>query len=313
MAIGEILIKHCDKIEKYFKELSGFLMVVTDKSLNILEFNRGFKNLLNLSESPAGNNLKEYLLPESYQALSLPGGEEYLESRLNFKGHNSPAYVISCHIFNVEEGFIFFGERPVITSDDIVARMSILNEELTNLSRELNKKNIALERANATITRLSRTDAMTGLPNRGYFMEVLKKNFSYSNRQQVPLSIIMADLDYFKSVNDTYGHQVGDQVLISFARLLQEESREEDLPARFGGEEFIILLPHTVLEEAVAMAERIRKKLEGREMPSTGVTVTASLGVVQLEEGDTMDSLLKRVDEALYRAKEEGRNQVVKG
>lgn len=313
----KVAVKYRGLMDKYLREFSGILMVVTDGFLEIQEANGGFLNLLNLSDSPVGKGFKEYLMEESYRDLTLPYPGEWVKSFLSFKnpGILSPAanYTFNCHVYNYEGDFIFFGEKPVITCDNIIEKMSTLNEELTNLTRELNKKNIELQRANETITRLSRIDAMTGLSNRGYFMEIFKKSYSYSLRREVPLSLLMADLDRFKKVNDTFGHQAGDQVLVAFGRMLQEECREEDLPARFGGEEFIILLPHTELEEAAVLGERLRSKMEGKRLPGMDIKITASFGAAQLNKGDTMDSLLQRLDQALYRAKEKGRNRVVRG
>ncbi len=146
-----------------------------------------------------------------------------------------------------------------------------------------------------------RTDALTGLANRRFFMETLDKEVSLARRHQVPLCLVMADLDHFKQINDTYGHDGGDQVLKAFASLLQQNTRKEDLPARFGGEEFIIILPHTAFSKALVMVERMRHEQESLLLPGLGVRVTASFGVSQLLPEDDPHSLIKRSDEALYR------------
>jgi len=125
-----------------------------------------------------------------------------------------------------------------------------------------------------------------------------------------PFSVIFADADHFKRVNDTYGHSVGDQVLIDFARLLTQETYSGELVGRYGGEEFVILCPDTNLEQAVRRAERLRTTLRTAKIGGVDrLRVTASFGVAQAEQGDTVDTLLRRADKALYRAKEQGRDR----
>jgi diguanylate cyclase (GGDEF)-like protein len=189
--------------------------------------------------------------------------------------------------------------------------MSVLNNELAEITRQLNQKNRELEKANAVISRLMNTDPLTDLANRRYFQEILIRSLSFAARKNSPLSLVMADLDHFKSVNDRYGHDQGDQVLIAFSRLLKEHSRTEDLPARFGGEEFLVLLPGTNLQEADVFAERIRLRLMEIRFQPGPERITASFGVTSSTRGDTPESLIKRVDTALYQAKGAGRNRVV--
>jgi diguanylate cyclase (GGDEF)-like protein len=185
-----------------------------------------------------------------------------------------------------------------------------LTKELLQTNAELQKKNQELAEANAVITQLIRTDALTGLANRRYFLEVLENIMSLARRHQTPLSLIMADLDHFKAINDTYGHAFGDQVLKGFGALLQQYSRREDLAARFGGEEFIVALPATDLSDALIFAKRIRLGLEEMKWDQIEGKVTGSFGVSQFWAGDTQDSFIERVDQALYQAKAAGRNRV---
>jgi len=170
-----------------------------------------------------------------------------------------------------------------------------------------------LEKAHLRIITLVNTDSLTHLANRRFFIDFLEKALSFAKRHEQPLSVIMADLDNFKSLNDTYGHQAGDQVLIAFAEAMQASIRHEDLAARFGGEEFILLLPGTTLEEAAILAERLRANLENLVFPGLTTRVTASFGIAQYRPDDTFETLVKRADEALYAAKTAGRNGVMTG
>jgi diguanylate cyclase (GGDEF)-like protein len=167
--------------------------------------------------------------------------------------------------------------------------------------------------AHDRIITLMYTDTLTGIANRRIFLESLGGAIAFAQRHQTPLSIIMADLDDFKSVNDTFGHNAGDQVLQAFATLLMENSRQEDLAARFGGEEFIMMLPGTGAEEAAVLGERVRRHWQEMTSPAFSIRVTASFGVAAYQPGDTVDGFIERADQALYDAKMMGKNQVVVG
>jgi diguanylate cyclase (GGDEF)-like protein/PAS domain S-box-containing protein/putative nucleotidyltransferase with HDIG domain len=155
-------------------------------------------------------------------------------------------------------------------------------------------------------------DALTSVANRGELiaqLTLLTSEYS-ENSFAEPFSVIFLDVDFFKNINDTFGHAVGDQVLIDVAKLLQHETYSGELVARYGGEEFVILCPATELDQALRRAERLRATLSRN--PSGGLTdfpVTASFGVAQAETGDTVESILRRADKALYQAKETGRNR----
>ena len=168
---------------------------------------------------------------------------------------------------------------------------------------------MSLREANETIGRLIREDPLTGLANRRALEENMVRAISFAQRWKHPLAMIMADIDYFKTVNDRYGHLTGDQVLVSFSRLLKISSRIEDIVARFGGEEFILLIPNTSLDQATKLAERLRADTEEATVPIP-TNITASFGVTRLLAEDTQESLIARADRALYAAKEAGRNRV---
>jgi diguanylate cyclase (GGDEF)-like protein len=130
-------------------------------------------------------------------------------------------------------------------------------------------------------------------------------------RKNEPVSLIMTDIDHFKRVNDRFGHDKGDLVLKKYAELMQKNTRHEDLVARFGGEEFIILLPFTATKHATDLAERIRTKLEHADFLENGYRVTASFGVAEYLAGEDIETTIKRSDQALYTAKDTGRNRIV--
>lgn len=164
----------------------------------------------------------------------------------------------------------------------------------------------------AQLERLATTDMLTGLVNRSQFDSVLKSELNRHDRYSRPLSLIMLDLDYFKNINDNYGHVVGDQVLVELAHLLKRNLRKADCCARWGGEEFMLLAPETSLEQAVILADKIRSTIKHTDFPIQG-SVTASFGVVEVHAQESGKSVMKRVDDALYRAKEKGRDRVSTG
>ena len=159
-------------------------------------------------------------------------------------------------------------------------------------------------------------DSLTGLANRRSFRLSLKEEFNRFIRYADPVSLLLADLDNFKKINDTYGHPRGDAVLKETARIIQDAMRAVDHVARFGGEEFVVVMPKTDLDGACIAAERIRAAVEINHfegLPEAGA-MTISIGVTTLSEDvEDMDALIKMADDALYRAKENGRNRVEKG
>ena len=232
-------------------------------------------------------------------------------------------YLISeAHITAALQGVAHSFERSMIKTDGSIGHTTVhyipdmFEDEvqgflvmITDVT-ERKQAEKALQERNAIISRLVVTDELTGLNNRRYFNESFAKAVSAARRHKLPLSLVSIDLDHFKKVNDTFGHSVGDLVLKEFSTLLNMMVRIEDVACRLGGEEFMVLLPNTNAEGAVALAERIRCSFERLPRTATPV-VTASFGVAQLQEREDEDALMRRVDDALYQAKKEGRNRVV--
>lgn len=160
--------------------------------------------------------------------------------------------------------------------------------------------------------RLARTDSLTGLWNRGYFMELAARELARSLRSGGPMALLILDVDYFKAVNDTHGHDVGDHALTGIAAVLRSSVREVDIVARYGGEEFVVLLPDAPPAEAAVVADRIGSQLRANVLDcgSVQIRVTASIGLTSLQPDDNLDGLLKFADIALYAAKKKGRDRV---
>ncbi len=160
-------------------------------------------------------------------------------------------------------------------------------------------------------------DGLTGLLNRRTIEERLKEELARTKRHKTDLSIILLDIDFFKKVNDTYGHPAGDEVLKEIGKYLSENIREEDSLGRYGGEEFLVILPQTSQQGAYDLAERIRKgiknttiRVQDNNKKDHNIRITLSVGVTTYKPNQPMDDLIKKADSALYSAKESGRDQV---
>jgi diguanylate cyclase (GGDEF)-like protein len=156
---------------------------------------------------------------------------------------------------------------------------------------------------------LATTDSLTGIANRREFTAILVREMDQTKRYGMPMALAMYDLDYFKRVNDTFGHDVGDYVLQAVTGLVKDNIRATDIVARWGGEEFMVLMPQTDIQAARNTAEKLRRAIAGHHFDQVD-NLTVSFGVVAYEPQDDLNSLLKRVDDALYKAKEQGRNRV---
>ena len=151
-------------------------------------------------------------------------------------------------------------------------------------------------------------DSLTKLYNRTYFLKKLQSSIKSFERTKHPFSLLFIDIDHFKSINDNFGHSIGDDILRGFADLLRETLREGDIAFRYGGEEFVVLAKHADISASYALAERIRKKVESYPF-NAQFSVTISLGVSEFKEGDTVDDIINHADDMMYQAKSQGRNR----
>ncbi|OME98034.1 PAS domain S-box protein [Paenibacillus amylolyticus] len=182
------------------------------------------------------------------------------------------------------------------------------NKELERLHEEYKIKEQALIKVNDQLETLASTDLLTGLKNRRFFQEKMLESLMMFREKQRYFSLLVVDIDHFKSINDTYGHPIGDLVLGNLAGLLQTVSRSTDVVARYGGEEFVIILPDCEEEQAIGIAERYRSQVASVDWGEYNITV--SIGAATVVEEDTEKSLFQRADNALYASKTGGRNRV---
>lgn len=200
-----------------------------------------------------------------------------------------------------KDGSIMAGEQQVIPHLDASGQVV----ELIGVTRDISERKMF----EAQLTRLAMTDPVTGVWNRHYGTDLLAAETAQPDDDRVHRSVLMVDIDHFKYINDRFGHQAGDEVLIELARRLAEEVRGTDMVARWGGEEFVILLRDCPLDDAVVRADEVRRRIADTPFPVVG-PVTVSIGVAQLTAEEESCSWLGRADDALYQAKRSGRNAV---
>ena len=203
-----------------------------------------------------------------------------------------------------------YARRVTEQSEELKALNQDLERMVGERTRELEMSNRRLREEKVTLQISSITDGLTGLYNRTYVLDRFETELAEARRYGKTLSVVMFDLDHFKRANDAYGHQVGDTVMQQVTAVIKSAIRESDLAGRYGGEEFLVVLPETDCAEAGVVAERIRSQIQSLSWTEPGLKATISGGVAEFV-GETADKLLQRADSLLYRAKELGRNRIV--
>lgn len=205
-----------------------------------------------------------------------------------------------------------FYRQAAKEEEQLSARVLDQNVHLRRAYDRMEEQNRDLARLNRKLQRIARYDALSGLMNRMSLFHVLDIEIERSLRTDAPLCLLMIDLDHFKAVNDDYGHACGDEVIRHVGDILKNERRKYDYAGRYGGEEFIMLLPNTAIADAALVADRVRERLmsEPVDCDISEITATASVGVARFRSGETRDMWISRADRAMYVAKQRGRNRV---
>ncbi|MDI9509940.1 MAG: diguanylate cyclase [Bacillota bacterium] len=195
---------------------------------------------------------------------------------------------------------------------ELVARVKT-HVELKKSREEIRRKNLKLKEAYNQLKIVAKTDPLTGLINRREMMERIEHEMARYERSNISFTLIIGDIDYFKKVNDTYGHECGDKVLASFSKIFKNNTRKQDSISRWGGEEFLLLLPDTNQDQGYLLAEKLRTIIErtGFYKDSVKIQLTITFGVSTIRAGQTVNELISEADEALYEGKRRGRNCVV--
>jgi diguanylate cyclase (GGDEF)-like protein/PAS domain S-box-containing protein len=303
------------RLQRVALEAASEAIVITDASGSIEWANQAFTALTGYAlEEVLGVNpriLKSGMMDRKFYKLlwsTILKGEKWSGELWNLRKDGN-VYCEEMHIAPVravnESISNFVAVKHDITErKEAEAEAERAKEGLVTLNKELRA-------ANESILKISQTDALTGLANRRTIDQRMHQEMARAERLGCSFSVILGDLDHFKSINDEFGHLVGDRVLVAVAAILGKQARPYDLPARFGGEEFMVLLPESTLADAMTIAQRIRSAIYEVVVPGMERRITMSLGISTWGHGDTSGGLIGRADVALYQAKRRGRNRVV--
>lgn len=249
--------------------------------------------------------------------------DEWAGARAIRNGETSIGEEIEIECFDGTRKIIRNSAIPLFDGEGRPEGSIIVNEDITHAKRDeaaLRRAKENLERISRELTDalarerlLGRTDDVTGATTRRHFFALAAQEISVARRYSLPISVIVIDVDEFKQVNDTYGHLAGDEALRHIAEVCRGPLRQADVFARYGGDEFIVLLPHTTAHEAAKVCERMRHNVEAQPIAIVQgrVAVTVTAGIAELAADDTLDTLIHRADIALFEAKRRGRNQTL--
>lgn len=281
-------------------------VMITDKDLNILLWNRWLAVHTGISpEKARGQHLPELFPDTSFSILKRKIRIAFTLKTPSFTNASVEKYIIPVKLNKITKSiFRFMRQDSVITAlDDTQAAILIYD------ATALLEANAVIETQLKLVEKQARTDCLTQCYNKTMFNELLAVEIKKADRHDYTFSMIILDIDNFKSVNDTFGHLVGDYVLKKIAAICAQHIRESDVFARWGGEEFCILLPQTTLENAVAVADKLRRILAAYDFGEAGHQ-QCSFGVAEYSRDNQQSDLVRQADEALYYAKHNGKNRV---
>jgi two-component system cell cycle response regulator len=303
----------CETLEDYFGE--GTTHGVGSRTTALQEDFAKFDLILTDYNLPDATGMQ--MLEEIRQRCDTPvimvTGENVGQTAADAISRGATDYV-------VKFGDYLFTIPLVIQKNLTVGRIKRENQrlqaELQQALCEVREKNTQLEQSLERVEQKAATDPLTGLYNRRHFSKVIDQMFAEAQRHEKDLSCVMIDLDGYKQLNDAFGHQVGDQLLVTAGKVINSHMRRSDVAARYGGDEFVLLLPHADVEEAYQVADRIRQqfKVSSSEILHRELGVTMSIGISSLVGGvpPHAEQLVAQADKALYSAKEQGRNRIVR-
>jgi diguanylate cyclase (GGDEF)-like protein len=312
IAAGGLVDREGGHIPAVLRNLTAVAAAVLDLDGRCLDANRGFGFLLDRDAPPAAAEpVAHWFQQPSFGALlaATEQGETYTGC-LNLGDGARFLRTVQGEVQRRGGRLLLLAEHDIADLERMAARVAQLNERLAEAQRELVRANRKLSRDKAEIRRLMLTDPLTGAANRRAFDEHCRDALAGAD-EDAQLAVVVADIDHFKSVNDTYGHAVGDTALVAFVEVMRAQTRAHDLVTRLGGEEFCVLLNGDGIEAAMAVAERIRRAFHGTSIRGIDRRLSASFGVAAGSAMRDLDELLRAADAALYRAKAGGRNCVV--
>ncbi len=283
---------------------NGILIVTAD--LKVLFWNRWLVTHTGISKEEAADNLLAALFPATgFNILKRKVKIAFKLNSSTFTSSSVEKFIIPIRLQNITKSIFRHMRQDVVITPLANGQASIVIYDTTPLleaKSTINDQLVAMEKQ-------ATTDPLTGCYNRKMFNDLLKSEAKKAERHDKKFSLVILDIDNFKSVNDTYGHLIGDEVLKEITVVAHSAIRQSDIFCRWGGEEFAILLPETDIEGAAILADKIRLNIKAHRFSKAG-NLTCSFGVAQFSQGEPRDSLISNADWALYHAKNHGKNQV---
>ena len=304
-----------------FLKSTGVLVALLNPDGNWISCNLAFEGLKQIL--PNANIFREIVTSVARTQFdrlfrNLKREHKAIQSDLDFGLEDQP-HRYACLFIPLDDGHVLFFGEPVFTASDLSEKYQRLIQDFKRVNAELQETQQALERKQAELEaviaqadEVSHTDFLTFLSNRKQITADLQRQVMFSERYQEPLSISMLDFDHFKEINDTYGHSVGDEVLKFVALQMRDHIRSPDLVGRYGGDEFLVLLPNSTIKAAREQAERLCDQVRSTPIISGKLVIhmTISIGIAQYRiRQENWEQLLERADQALYQAKMKGRDQ----
>ncbi len=290
--------------EMVFTTIPDATMIISLEQGKLFDFNKAFCQLVKYSKTDL---LNKTMVDIGFFKETLQENAWYQELRKNNQCYNTKINIVS------KENNLIIGlfSSKIIYIDDVAYIISVIKDitELHKIEEKLILSEIKYRLLAKEMKALSETDKLTQIYNRVKLDEVLYNELERIGRSTNPIALMIIDIDDFKKVNDQFGHQVGDSVLIEFANILSQNIRELDILGRWGGEEFMIILPFTDLDGSYIIAEKLRKSIANNDFVGVG-HLTASFGIAATKESTTPDQLASKADKALYEAKHLGKNRV---
>ncbi|HMX73241.1 MAG TPA: diguanylate cyclase [Anaerolineales bacterium] len=313
-----LLTENCSRYFALVANRISSAVISTDSALRIIQWNKAAEDLYGLTETEAMGCLIDEVCCTEFGEDQQSEARASLRTKKRWQGElkqhhrNGAELWVSTSVTLLEdENGNFLG--GITINHDITERKKV-EDDLRHTKQVMEEINQILQHAFEREQLASRTDALTGIFNRRYFFEFIEYEVALSKRYQQPFSLIMFDVDHLKLVNDTTGHQAGDEVLKQIVLLVQKELRSVDILARYGGDEFVILLPNSSVPDALILAERIRSQIFAANLRVAGssLQVTVSIGAADFNPSVSSSAeLISHADEALYSAKQAGRNCIL--
>lgn len=298
------LLEAKEKYESIVEDLGeNFFAYRMNADLKFVYFSKNMEKILGIPPKSALGKTFEGML--EWTGDSVEVGEKSLESYSNKEQFHDITMMSFIHPLSKEERFIRVADHAVHDDSGNLLWIEGILEDVT----ERAKAEKALREKELELEKIATTDVLTGSENRYSIIKHIKEEIHRTQRKQESLSIIMYDFDHFKNINDNFGHDMGDYVLKESTKVIKEVIRDIDKIGRYGGEEFLILLPFSTLTSALEVAHRVKDAVSSHHFEGLP-QITISLGVVEYKKDESLQSLLKRVDDKMYQSKHSGRNAI---